>query len=86
MKLIARTGRGCTRNLHIQLGKDPSKSDPLVGQVLTPDLARLIVTAVNALGWDPESQFDLAHAVRVAEIAEQPPAPTAEPRGETPAG
>src|SRR5262245_36621061 len=69
MKL--RTGRKCERNLYVQLGPEPSDDDPLVGQVLTPGLARLIVQAVNgrsSIGWPP-ALADAAHIARLAEAS-----------------
>jgi hypothetical protein len=42
-----RVGRSRPRNLYLQLGPEPSDSDPDVGRMDTPDLAALAVQAVN---------------------------------------
>jgi hypothetical protein len=35
------------QTLYIQRGAEPSGDDPCVGMVITPDLAKIIVQAVN---------------------------------------
>jgi hypothetical protein len=42
-----RVGRKVPRNLYLQLGTEPSDSDPDVGRMDTPELAALAVLAVN---------------------------------------
>lgn len=43
-----RTGRKVGRTIYAQMGPEPSDDDPLIGVMDTPDLARLVVRAVNA--------------------------------------
>ena len=43
-----RTGRKVGRTIYAQMGDRPDDSDPLIGVMDTPDLARLVVRAVNA--------------------------------------
>lgn len=42
-----RVGRKVGRTLYIQSGEEPSDDDQLIGMVDTPELAALIVAAVN---------------------------------------
>ena len=44
-----RTGRKVGRTIYAQMGNEPSDNDPLIGVMDTPDLARLVVRAVNAM-------------------------------------
>jgi hypothetical protein len=46
--LRLRVGRKVGRTIYIQTGEEPSTSDQLVGVMDTPELARLVVDAVNA--------------------------------------
>ena len=48
--LTTRQGRKVPRMLYEQLGDGPADDDPIVGLVDTPELAALIVAAVNGLG------------------------------------
>ena len=48
--LTTRQGRKVPRMLYRQLGDEPADDDPIVGLVDTPELAALIVAAVNGLG------------------------------------
>jgi hypothetical protein len=43
-----RTGRKVGRTIYAQMGPEPSDDDPLIGVMDTPDLAALVVLAVNA--------------------------------------
>lgn len=52
---VLRQGRKLSRTdgpqtLYIQRGDEPSDDDPCVGMVITPDVAKVIVQAVNADG------------------------------------
>lgn len=49
--LTTRQGRKVPRMLYLQQGDEPADDDPIVGLVDTPELAALIVAAVNA--YDP---------------------------------
>lgn len=42
-----RTGRKVGRTIYAQMGPEPSDDDPLIGVMDTPDLAHLVVRAVN---------------------------------------
>ena len=42
-----RVGRRVGRTVYLQLGAEPSDSDPLIGMLDTPALAELAVNAVN---------------------------------------
>ncbi len=46
--LTTRQGRKVPRMLYQQLGPEPADDDPVIGLVDTPELAALIVAAVNA--------------------------------------
>jgi hypothetical protein len=46
--LTTRQGRKVPRMLYEQRGEHPADDDPIVGLVDTPELAALIVAAVNA--------------------------------------
>jgi hypothetical protein len=46
--LTTRQGRKVPRMLYQQLGDEPADGDPIIGLVDTPELAALIVKAVNA--------------------------------------
>ena len=48
LSLTLRNGRKVPRMLYEQRGPDPADDDPIVGLVDTPELAALIVAAVNA--------------------------------------
>jgi hypothetical protein len=50
--LTARQGRKVQRMIYEQRGPEPADDDPIVGLVDTPQLAALIVAAVNAYGED----------------------------------
>ena len=50
--LTTRQGRKVARMLYEQRGPEPAGDDPIIGLVDTPELAALIVAAVNA--WRPE--------------------------------
>lgn len=52
--LTTRQGRKVPRMLYIQRGDEPADDDPVIGLVDTPELAALIVAAVNA--WRPEDE------------------------------
>jgi len=43
-----RTGRKVGRTIYRQVGPGPSDADELVGLMDTPDLARMVVDAMNA--------------------------------------
>lgn len=43
-----RKGQSVGRTVYVQVGANPSKADVLVGVMDTPDLAELVVAAVNA--------------------------------------
>jgi len=43
-----RTGRKVGRTIYVQIGDEPSDGDPLIGVMDTPELAALVVEAVNA--------------------------------------
>ena len=45
-----RTGRTLGRTLYMQVGDEPSKDDLPIGMVDTPQMAFLIVSAVNGMG------------------------------------
>lgn len=45
--MILRTGRSVGRTIYRQVGPDPSKADVLIGVMDTPELAALIVAAVE---------------------------------------
>lgn len=47
-----RNGRKVPRMLYEQRGERPADDDPIVGLVDTPELAALIVAAVNAYSGD----------------------------------
>lgn len=47
--LTTRQGRKVPRMLYQQLGPEPADDDPIIGLVDTPELAALIVAAVNRL-------------------------------------
>lgn len=49
MKEIWRVGRSVFRTIYIQHGDEPAKGDALVGLMDTPELARRVVDAVNAI-------------------------------------
>jgi hypothetical protein len=51
--LTTRQGRKVARMLYRQTGGEPADDDPIIGLVDTPELAALIVAAVNACS--PES-------------------------------
>jgi hypothetical protein len=42
-----RTGRKVGRTIYLQLGQDPSDDDVLIGVMDRPDLAEIVVDAVN---------------------------------------
>lgn len=44
-----RVGSSVGRTIYRQVGADPSKADVLIGVMDTPELARLVVDAVNQL-------------------------------------
>lgn len=46
---VWRTGRSVGRTVYRQRGDDPAKGDQLIGMMDTPELAALVVTAVNTL-------------------------------------
>lgn len=46
--MTTRQGRKVPRMLYEQMGSEPADDDPIIGLVDTPELAALIVTAVNA--------------------------------------
>lgn len=46
--LTTRQGRKVPRMLYLQAGDEPADDDPIIGLVDTPELAALIVAAVNA--------------------------------------
>lgn len=48
--LTTRHGRKVRRMLYEQRGAEPADDDPIIGLVDTPELAALIVAAVNAYG------------------------------------
>lgn len=50
--LTTRQGRKVPRMLYHQLGTQPADNDPIIGLVDTPELAALIVAAVNAYQQD----------------------------------
>jgi hypothetical protein len=50
--LTTRAGRKVPRMLYRQLGDEPADDDPIIGLVDTPELAALIVAAVNAYSRD----------------------------------
>ena len=52
--LTTRQGRKVPRMLYQQVGDEPADDDPIVGLVDTPELAALIVAAVNA--YRPEGE------------------------------
>ncbi len=56
--LTTRNGRKVARMLYIQRGAEPADDDPIIGLVDTPELAALIVAAVNA--YRPESSSPAA--------------------------
>ena len=45
-----RVGRQIGRTIYLQEGDDPCTCDTLIGVMDTPDLAALVVKAVNACG------------------------------------
>ncbi len=45
-----RTGRKVKRTIYVQTGPKPSDEDMLVGVMDTPELARIVVDAVNTCG------------------------------------
>jgi hypothetical protein len=45
--LTTRQGRKVPRMLYLQRGAEPADDDPIIGLVDTPELAALIVAAVN---------------------------------------
>lgn len=45
---VWRTGRSVGRTIYRQIGDDPAKGDELIGVMDTPELATLVVDAVNA--------------------------------------
>lgn len=44
-----RTGRKVGRTLYLQIGDEPSDSDPIIGLMDSPDLAELVVESVNTV-------------------------------------
>jgi len=46
-----RVGRKVGRTLYIQLGEEPSDDDELCGMMDTPELAAIVVAAVNGTLW-----------------------------------
>lgn len=44
-----RVGRSVGRTIYRQVGPDATKADELIGLMDTPELARMVVDAVNAL-------------------------------------
>lgn len=44
-----RVGRSVGRTIYRQVGDEPAKKDQLIGVMDTPELAQLVVDAVNAL-------------------------------------
>jgi hypothetical protein len=44
-----RVGRKVGRTIYMQLGEQPSDDDPLIGVMDTPELAAVVVRAVNQL-------------------------------------
>jgi hypothetical protein len=51
--LTTRQGRKVPRMLYEQRGPEPADDDPIIGLVDTPELAALIVAAVNAYEGSP---------------------------------
>lgn len=55
-RAVLRTGRKVGRTLYLQLGPEPSDSDPLIGLMDTRTLAAALVDAINA-AWELTDYF-----------------------------
>jgi hypothetical protein len=66
-----RTGRKVGRTVYRQLGYEPSDDDPLIGVMDTPELAALVVEAVNRQARTGALADELEAAARMFEAREK---------------